>query len=356
MGRRILLRAAACAACLVLGAGALAFTARGDDSDVLISRSYLEGTFLSAVTKRIAEIKGSGGASDASAPAAWVETRYKSGDRLTPTAGAELMLLAGSARAELMQGVIIDTAAGLESSGSVTLQANRRYLFSEDARASVSVTGKTAVIETRGAFDTALSTAVDYNAIASALKTVHLFKGSLTGFGSGYDLEKAPTRLQALIMFIRVLGEEEAALAWTGSIPFTDVAAGSLGWHYVGYAYERGYTNGYSATAFKPGLTINAPQYTEFLLRALGYSRAGEAPVATALTRAQEDGVLTAGEVSAMSGGTFLRADLVYLSWYALRSPMASQSETLDGVLRERGVYTGAEYRSASAMIPSERL
>ena len=75
-----------------------------------------------------------------------------------------------------------------------------------------------------------------------------------------------------------------------------------------------------------------------------------------ALSRAAESGVLTAGEVTALGGTTFLRADLVYLSWYALRSSMADRSETLDGVLREKGVYTGAEYRSANAMIPSDRL
>ena len=42
---------------------------------------------------------------------------------------------------------------------------------------------------------------------------MHLFQGSYTGYGQGFDLEAAPTRLQALIMFIRVLGEESEALA-----------------------------------------------------------------------------------------------------------------------------------------------
>ena len=69
-------------------------------------------------------------------------------------------------------------------------------------------------------------------------------------------------------MFIRVLGEEEAALNWTGTTPFTDIAHGSLSEHYVGYALEKGYTNGYTATLFKPDLAVTANQYMEFMLRA----------------------------------------------------------------------------------------
>lgn len=122
----------------------------------------------------------------------------------------------------------------------------------------------------QGPYSFTYSSATDYNAIASALKTIHLFQGSFTGYGSGYDLEAAPTRLQALIMFIRVLGEEDAALAWSGSTPFTDIAPGTQAAQYVGYAYEKGYTNGYTATTFKPSLSITANQYVEFMLRAAG--------------------------------------------------------------------------------------
>ena len=78
--------------------------------------------------------------------------------------------------------------------------------------------------------------------MAAALKELNLFKGSFTGYGQGYDLELVPTRLQALIMFIRVLGEEDEAMAWTGTTPFTDISKGSDAEKYVGYAYEKGYS------------------------------------------------------------------------------------------------------------------
>ena len=35
-----------------------------------------------------------------------------------------------------------------------------------------------------------------------------------------------------------------------------------------------GYTNGFSPTTFQPAGAVNAWQYTEFILRAMGYSSA----------------------------------------------------------------------------------
>ena len=147
-------------------------------------------------------------------------------------------------------------------------------MVAEDTEAAFTVTSKTAVVDYQGIYTFSDSNAVDYNAMAAALKGLHLFKGTFTGYGEGFDLEAAPTRLQALIMFIRVLGEEEQALDWTGTTPFTDIAKGTETEKYVGYAYSRGYTNGYSATQFKPAGAVNAYQYTEFVLRAMGYSSA----------------------------------------------------------------------------------
>ena len=53
-------------------------------------------------------------------------------------------------------------------------------------------------------------------------------------------MEGAPTRLQALIVVSRVLGEEGEALAWNGTTAFTDIAAGTQAAQYVGSAYSKG--------------------------------------------------------------------------------------------------------------------
>ena len=196
----------------------------------------------------------------------------------------------------------------------------------------------------------------DYNAIAAALKELHLFRGTLTGYGQGFDLEAAPTRLQALIMFIRVLGEEQQALAWTGTTPFRDVAQGTEAEKYVGYAYERGYTNGYSPTEFRPAGAVNASQYTEFVLRAMGYSSAANTNLADVFDRAMNAGVLTAGECTMLQRDRFLRAELVYISYYALDALLPNSSRTLGDQLMDAGVFTAGEWDSARGLVTSWRL
>ncbi|WP_457848533.1 hypothetical protein, partial [Staphylococcus aureus] len=69
------------------------------------------------------------------------------------------------------------------------------------------------------------SGSIDYNALAAALAELGLFRGTGTAYGSGYDLEVAPTRVVGLVMFLRLIGEESAALAYTGDNPFTDTPA-----------------------------------------------------------------------------------------------------------------------------------
>ena len=85
---------------------------------------------------------------------------------------------------------------------------------------------------------------------ADRLHDLGLFRGT----GSGYALDKTATRMQGLIMLIRLLGEEDEALACTDPCPFTDVAAGDPS-RYTAYAYAKGYTTGTTATTFSPGNT-----------------------------------------------------------------------------------------------------
>ena len=253
-------------------------------------------------------------------------------------------------------GTVVDVTTGTTVSSGAALTKNHRYMVAEDTEAAFTVTSKTAVVDYQGIYTFSDSNAVDYNAMAAALKGLHLFKGTFTGYGEGFDLEAAPTRLQALIMFIRVLGEEEQALDWTGTTPFTDIAKGTETEKYVGYAYSRGYTNGYSATQFKPAGAVNAYQYTEFVLRAMGYSSASNTNLADTLIRAQGAGVLTSGEVEMLQKSTFLRAELVYISYYALDTMLSDGSCTLGEHLMEKGVFTDREWETARSQVSGWRL
>ena len=350
----------------------------GDSSDPLVSLSYLNSTYTSIVDAKVTEkldasdqtlltAFGQASASSAGTSAAaaspvsscadtWVESRFKAGDVLSGATGLNVLLLAGSVKVTFSRGTVVDATAGSTVTNGASLMANHRYLVAEDTSAGFTVTSKTAVVDYLGTYTLSASTSVDYNAMAAALKTMHLFQGSYTGYGSGYDLEVAPTRLQALIMFIRVLGEENAALAYTGSVPYSDVSAGSNAAKYVGYACEKGYTNGYTATLWKPAQTVNVFQYTEFMLRALGYSSTANTDLSGTLDTAVSCSVLTSGEADALKASKFLRADLVYISYYALDSNLSGGTETLRDVLISQGVFTSSEAENANTLVSSSRI
>ena len=353
------------ALCLLLALAAWA-SAAGDAGDPLVSLSYLQGTFTDKVdaetTQRLDRsdeaLLGSAesGTSIANAASTWQEKRLKAGDTLLGSTGTNVLLLAGGAQVTYASGAVVDVSTGTVVPSGSALTAIHRYMVAEDTSASFSVTSKTAVLDYQGYYTFGYSSEVDYNAMASALKTLHLFQGSFTGYGQGFDLEAAPTRLQALIMFIRVLGEEQQALAWTGTTPFTDIEKGSQAEKYVGYAYSMGYTNGYSATQFKPAGAVNAYQYTEFVLRAMGYSSAANTNLADTLDRAQSCGLLTSGEAAMLQKDRFLRSELVYISYYALDAMLPDDGRTLGGMLMEKGVFTWEEWSNARSLVNGWRL
>ena len=344
----------------ILAAAVIWASAAGDAADPLASLSYLNGVFTSkvdaAVDSRLNDAVSQGGGSSvpaetAGGTAAWTETRLKRDDLLQAVTGDGVLLLAGDGQVTYASGAVVDVTEGTVIASGENLKVRHRYLVAEDTAANFVITSKTAVVDWQGAVTTLVSTAVDYNAMAAALKAMHLFQGSYTGYGQGFDLEAAPTRLQALIMFIRVLGEESEALAWNGICPFHDVQAGSNGARYVGYAYEKGYTNGYSAAEFRPSSPVNARQYTEFVLRALGYSSASNTDLSDALARAQSAGLLTEGEAAMLQRDPFLRAELVYISYYALEVPVSGMGQTLAQRLMDKGVFTQAERDGAPPVL-----
>ena len=349
------------------------FAAGGDSSDPLISLSYLQGTFRDKVDRSIdSKLDSSDKAAYAQAESAlraaisaaeanvggnvadtFTERRLKQGDILSGATGLQVIVLAGNVTAQFSSGAVVDVTAGSEIQSGAALTANHRYLVAEDTSAQFTVVGKTAVMSYCGPFALTLSSTADYPAMASSLKTLGLFRGSDTAYGEGFDLEKAPTRMEALIMLIRLLGEEKEALSCTASFPFTDIPDWAE--PYAAYGYSKGYTNGVSPTEFGTWMSASAEMYTEFLLRALRYSSTAQTDISTAPERAQAAGVLTAGEVSALRAQTFLRADVVYLSYYALETNV-SGGTALSDTLVARGVFTADAYRFSRTMVTSARI
>ena len=358
-------------ACFALAAG-------GDAGDPLISLNFLNGAFTktaeekldAAVDQAAQDALGSAKAewtsavarAEASAgsdyAAKWTEASLKQGDILSGTMGLQVIPYTRGITVRFSSGAVIDLTDGRELASGEALTSGHRYLTAEDTTALFTVSGKTAVVSYCGSYHITLSEQPDYNAMAAALRLLSLFRGTDTAYGGGNDLDRVPTRSQAIIMLIRMLGEEDAALACTAKHPFVDVPDWCA--PYVSYAYEKGYSNGvgrdrYGRELFGSDMDASAIMYTEFMLRALGYSSTDVSDISDALERAQSVGVITAGEVSSLKSTDFLRADVVYLSYYALSARMSDGTE-LSRRLSGAGVFSAADYRTAQALVTTGRI
>lgn len=290
----------------------------------------------------------------------FTEQRFKRGDVLTLNTGSSVLLLAGSAAVSFERGGVVDVSEGLELASGGALAPNHRYLAAEDTVCKVTVTSDTAVLALEGFYSLAESTATDYNALAGALKSMGLFKGADTAYGSGYDLEKVPTRIEGLIMFLRLIGEEGNALAYTEPCPFVDVPDWCRS--YVSYAYAMGYAKGVGADStelyFNPMGRISAGEYTTFVLRSLDYRDSGEAPDFSwdsALMKALEFKCINAQEHQLLTQAPFLRAQVVYLSYYALDAGMKSGGTLLEH-LSATGALDMVQVQSVRSTVTVQRI
>lgn len=180
--------------------------------------------------------------------------------------------------------------------------------------------------------------AADFENCADDLNALGLFKGT----GNGYDLDSAPTRIQAGIMLIRLLGQENAALGSGYEHPFTDVPAWAD--KYVGYLYGTGLTKGISDTLFGTDNPCDARMYTTFVLRALGYDDTkGDFEYSLAVNFGKSIGIVD----YYITEGNFLRDNMVAISFLSLKAqPKNGSFPTLLDKLVSDGAVTAADARS----------
>lgn len=320
----------------------------GTSGNPLISLEWLKETFLPGLEKDLDE-KVSNGMEDLvggfvnSGPEGH-ELRVKRGDVITLERGSVLTSLAGEISIVSSDGTVLDVTEGAEiPADTEILLMDHRYLTAEETQALFSVTSDTAVIHLSGLYRIAASLETDYNALADALHEMGLFMGSNTPYGSSYDLEDAPTRIQGLIIFLRLLGEEEAALSYTDtSVTFVDVSSWAR--PYVAYAYEKKYTGGQKVgengeITFGQNDIMTPRDFLTFLLRAMKYQEGTDFNWKTAVTDAEALGLLTSGEVELLNEKPFLRAQVVYLSYFMLSAKTAG-GEPLMNQLASTGKIT----------------
>lgn len=177
--------------------------------------------------------------------------------------------------------------------------------------------------------------------LAEELYSLGLFQG-VDDSGKNFELDRAANRVEGLVMLIRLLGREEAALGGTWSHPFQDVPVWAD--KHVGYAYENGITNGVSDTEFDSDSAVTVNMYLTYVLRALGYSdENGDFDWEEPYELAAQAGILP----SVVDRENFLRGDMVVISAAALGAKLKNSEQTLAEKLIAEGVFTQARYNAA---------
>lgn len=351
----------------VLGAG-------GDENDPVVSQSYLENVFRAQMLQYVKDsMDGVMAQSRAAAilqladrvAAVWQDKEQsrsgarrglgmlvlKENDEITLKQGCRFTVLSGaitadSSLADITEGIAVDPSA------TPILTTRRTYMQKASSGKDLKVTSATAEVWIDGNFVLSASDSVDYGSIADALNAMGLFRGT----NSGYELESGTTRVQGLVMFLRLMGLEDEALACTAEHPFADIPADHWARGYVAYAYTQGLTNGTSATAFSPNAKVTAQHYLTFLMRALRYAEGTQFTYNTVLQDAVSMKLFDKTELAVMSEGELQRYKMVYLSYYALYCVDQADRVLLMDKLVADGTMTEEASFKGIASVKSPRL
>jgi hypothetical protein len=360
-------------AAAVLGVTAAAAGIAGQKDDPLVSQSYLNNTYTSSLiqkaqtqtksaldaawTSRQAKLDQmekqipSGTeelakqvAQQMSAGPAMKTMTISAGSVVTMSTGCQFSLTSGAA--SFTAGKAIDLTTGTEVSKTVTVK--HLYLIPENTTAKLQIqTGGT--ISLGGSYTLSQENVRQeaYTKYAEGLHELGLFQGTSTG----YALDRKSTRIEGLVMLVRLMGEEENAKAYQGIHPFRDVPKWAD--RYVAYAYGKGYTRGSSATTFGPSDLMTGNQYLTFLLRALGYDdTAGDFVWSSAVKTAADKGILSTADANEiLRSRYFYRDHVVYTSYKALIAKKKGGAVTLATDLARKGVFTQSDWNRAQKII-----
>lgn len=169
---------------------------------------------------------------------------------------------------------------------------------------------------------------------AESLNSLGLFNGVGTNADGtpNFDLDRTPSRNEAVTMLVRLLGKENEAKSQEWETPFQDLDV----WvkPYVGYAYNNKLTNGISATEFGGAYTVTTSQYLTFVLRALGYDSSQDFQYDKAWELSDKIG-LTCGDYGLDTD--FKRGDVAIISKSAMPISYKSGESTLIEALVSSG-------------------
>lgn len=158
------------------------------------------------------------------------------------------------------------------------------------------------------------------------LEAEGLLKGNTAG---DLMLENELKRQDSVVVLARLLGLEEAALAYEGEFPWEDAKADPFYFGFLAWAYEEGLYKGHSDEKFGFNETITANDFALVLWRALGYE--DPAVWSDAFDAAKELGLVEGLDLEATD--KLLRSDMAIMMYLALETEMAEGGKTLAEVL-----------------------
>jgi hypothetical protein len=375
----------ALAAILLFSCFVLARGSAGSASDPVVTLSYLDKRFSDTVTQKVSVVwkpiadqylkkladtqSGLPQGADREQVIAWLAEQYiaksgtvgftpsfrpitlKKGDRISGGAGTGLVLRSGTAKLAGNVGQnAVNVTVGAEVNPGADIPKDQYFLLLAGNGTGFVVTSDTAVVEIDGSYRLQAAYTEQYRDLGDALFAMKFFLGT----EAGYELNRSATRLEGLVMMLRLFGEEKQALAYTGTSPFTDLPA--WGKPYVAYAYSKGYTNGESATVFNPEKSITAYEFMTFILRALGYAdtAGGDFVWDRALDYAGQIGLFSPAEITLLSG-LFYRDHIVYISYYALSGHVKGSSTLLLNKLIAQGAVSAQTATDAMNKVTRQR-
>ncbi len=180
---------------------------------------------------------------------------------------------------------------------------------------------------------------------AEGLKQLGLFRGIGTNPDgtTNFDLDRTPTRVEAVVLLIRLLGKDAEATAYPAdNCPFEDVPAG---WSrsYIAYAYDTGLTKGVDDRHFGMG-DATVQQFLTFVLRSMDYSDTNGADFTWNHPEilAEKLGIV----LSPNDVANFTRGVCVRIMEIALRNATKSGTRLADKLI-DQGVFTRDAYDQA---------
>ena len=329
--RRII---AALLVAFTLFVGATAFAA-GTAADPLMTKSHLETVFNTPLEDYRDTVFRTLEASLEAKAQGMQATAEEYARKVVAAAYAEELAQAVLEKVnELQQADQTTLTAGSTRQPGPAIKEGILYMMLADDGSGIEVTSNTAQVllkdGARGGYE------LQYEGYADALNLLGLFRGT----NAGYELERSPSRIEAIIMLIRLLGEDSPALQNDTVSPFLDLSDWEDGKRYVAYAYRMRYTNGTGPTTFGPNQNSALEQYLTFVLRALGYRDGVDFQWdSTCRDLAVAIGLLDAEELTAIARDGFRRDHVVAISWRALDCRLQDGSgDTLAQRLIRQGV------------------